>query len=91
MDFRKVGRGAVLILLLLVSALPAGARTERPGRSMEREAWARVWSAVVEWVAKLGSEMDPDGAAAPGSTDGNGPVQGDRSELGSEMDPNGRT
>lgn len=54
MDIRKVGRGTILILLLLVSVLPAGARTERMGRSMERGGWARVWSAVVEgarsWV-----------------------------------------
>ena len=91
MDFRKVGRGTALILLLLVSSLPAGARTERTGRSMEREAWTRVWSAVVEWVAKLGPEMDPNGAAAPDSTDGDGPAQGDRSELGPGMDPDGRT
>ena len=91
MDFRKIGRSAALILLLLVSALPAGARTERTGRNVEHGEWARVWSAVVEWIVKLGSEMDPNGATAPVPTDENGPVQGDRSELGPGMDPNGRT
>lgn len=92
MDLRKAGRAAVLILLLLVSALPAGARVEGTSRGVERGEWARIWAAVVEWVAKLGSDMDPDGAAAPGSGSGSGEGQGgDASELGPGMDPNGRT
>lgn len=92
MDLRKVGRGAVLILLLLVSVLPAGARVEGTVPVVERGGWERIWAAVVEWVAKLGSDMDPNGAAAPQSGTGSGEDQeDDRSELGPGMDPNGRT
>ena len=90
MEVRKVGRAAVVILLLAVSALPAGAREERTVRSVERGGWEWIWTAVVEWVAKLGSEMDPNGAPAPGPASGPGQAT-DCSELGSEMDPNGRT
>lgn len=89
MVLRKVGRAAVLILLLTVFAMPAGARVEGTDRSVERGGWGWIWTAVVEWVAKLGSEMDPNGVLAPASEDGSG-EGGGRSELGSDMDPDGR-
>lgn len=89
MVLRQVGRAAVLILLLTVSALPAGARVEGTERSVVRGGWGWIWPVVVEWVAKLGSDMDPNGVAVPGPGDGSG-ESGGRSELGSDMDPNGR-
>lgn len=89
MVLRQVGRAAVLILLLTAFAMPAGARVEGMEQSVERGGWGWIWTAVVEWVAKLGSEMDPNGVPAPASGDGSGEGDG-RSELGSDMDPNDR-
>ena len=104
-------RSGVLILLLALAAVPAGAVEGRGARGTVGAGWGwigEVWRAVVErivpveWRAKLGPGMDPDGltvklgpdmdpdglTARPGSQGTQtAPAGGD---LGPEMDPNGR-
>lgn len=91
-------RSSALILLLTLAAVPAGVGEGRGARGRVGEEWGsigEVWRSVVkrivplEWRAKLGPEMDPDGVTAgPGSQGTQAvPAGGD---LGPGMDPNGR-
>ena len=77
-----------LVLVLLFTAVPLPAQAaDRPAGALARSVSA-LWGAIVawvvplEWVAKLGPEMDPNGLPAgscpPGACD-----------LGPTMDPNG--
>ena len=86
MKFRKMGRNTALIVLLLASAMPAGARENQATRRAEAGALGRMWAAVVEWVEKLGPGIDPNGAMAGADEEGGE----DWAEVGPEIDPNGR-
>src|SRR5882724_270449 len=90
----------VLALLLLTSSslLAAGGRQgHQAAKPAASSVFSRAWAGLVSVVARLGSEMDPDGyllgVGDNGSTmDPDGrhlPAVGPTSDLGSEMDPNG--
>ena len=97
MAHRSGWRRLVLAVMLTLVSLPAMAG-ERPGgkRGAERgaaAAWRTVvrWVAPLEWLAKLGPGMDPDGVTGgtvPSGGSGS-PARGGGGELGPGMDPNG--
>jgi hypothetical protein len=95
MAHRSGWRRLVLVLMLMLVSVPAMAGARPSGRRGEGWGLAAVWRAAVRWVvpagwlAKLGPEIDPDGATGrtvpPGRLGSS--VQCD--QLGPEMDPNG--
>jgi hypothetical protein len=80
----------VLILVLVLTALPAMAGERAVSRQRAAGVFGGVWEALVrwvapvEWLAKLGPTMDPNGVTS-------GAGSGASNDLGPGMDPNGST
>jgi hypothetical protein len=88
MDRRNGWRRVVLVLMVVLTALPAMAGERAGSRQRAAGMFGGVWEALVRWVApaewwaKLGPDMDPDGVRS-------GTGSGASNDLGPEMDPNG--
>jgi hypothetical protein len=87
----------VLVVMLALVSLPAMAGERPSGKRGAGNGAAAAWRAVVRWaaplgwLAKLGPEIDPNGATGgtvPSGGSGSS-VRSGSGELGPGMDPNG--
>jgi hypothetical protein len=93
MNRSNVVRSLVVVLLLALVPLPAFAGSHRAlWTGTPADLLVGLWDAVVGLfpsLAKLGSDMDPNGRTAPGGTGGDQGSSSATSDLGSGMDPDG--